>query len=60
MTSSADTSLGATQVLMKLEGVGRHIRQERVRAGMNQRDPAEHAGLSQPTLHRIEQGAERH
>lgn len=43
--------------LEELEEVGRHIRQERTRAGLNQRDLAEHAGLSQPTLHRIEQGA---
>lgn len=43
--------------LEELEKVGRHVRQERARAGLNQRALAEHAGLSQPTLHRIEQGA---
>ncbi|MFE5033177.1 helix-turn-helix domain-containing protein [Streptomyces sp. NPDC056683] len=41
----------------ELEEVGRHIQRERARAGLNQRNLAEHAGLSQPTLHRIEQGA---
>lgn len=50
-------SAGAVMKLEELEKVGRHIRQERTRAGLNQRDLAEHAGLSQPTLHRIEQGA---
>lgn len=43
--------------LERLEEVGRHIRQERARAGLNQRELAAKAGLSQPTLQRIEQGA---
>lgn len=47
---------GAVMKLEELEKVGRYIRQERTRAGLNQRDLAEHAGLSQPTIHRIEQG----
>ncbi|WP_369029463.1 helix-turn-helix domain-containing protein [Streptomyces adonidis] len=41
---------------MKLEEVGRNIRRERERAGLNQRDLADRAELSQSTLHRIEQG----
>ncbi|WP_328467853.1 helix-turn-helix domain-containing protein [Streptomyces sp. NBC_00448] len=41
---------------MDLVAVGRRIRRERERAGYGQRALAELAGLSQPTLHRIELG----
>lgn len=42
---------------MDLELVGERIRRERERAGLNQRDLAARAHLSQPTLTRIENGA---
>lgn len=36
--------------------IGKRIAAERERVGMSQRDLAEMAGLSQPTVHRIETG----
>lgn len=41
---------------MDLVRLGERIRRERERAGLGQRGLAEAAGLSQPTLHRIEAG----